>query len=176
MEVVLVDMDEVIADTTAAMAGWYKQNYGGDINYRTMLEGHSLVKGFPEEHQALVRQQLYEPGFFRHLPVIPDSQRVLEQMNKRYEIYIVSAAVEFPNSLKDKHDWLMEHFPFFNWRQLVLSGSKKMMHGDYMIDDHARHLEHFPGNPYLFSAPHNLDETRFERINNWREAGNIFLG
>jgi 5'-nucleotidase len=176
MEVILVDMDEVIADTTTAMVQWYKKAYGGDINYKTMLEGHSLVAGFPKEHHAIVRQQLFEPGFFRHLPVMADSQRVLEEMNKRYEIYIVSAAVEFPNSLKDKHDWLMEHFPFFTWRQLVLSGSKKMMHGDHMIDDHARHLEHFRGKPWLFTAPHNLDEGRFERINNWGEAGNIFLG
>src|SRR6266581_4608743 len=125
MEIVLVDMDEVIADTTAAMVTWYKNKFGGDIDYKKMLEGHSLVKGFPQEHQALVRQQLYEPGFFRHLPVMPDSQGVLEEMNKRYEIYIVSAAVEFPNSLKEKHDWLLEYFPFFTWRQLVLSGTKK---------------------------------------------------
>ena len=175
MEIVLVDMDEVIADTTAAMITWYKKTFGGDIDYKKMLEGHSLVKGFPEAHQARVRQQLYEPGFFRHLPVIAGSQAVLEEMNKRYEIYIVSAAVEFPNSLKDKHDWLMEYFPFFKWQQLVLSGSKKMVQGDYMIDDHARHFEHFKGKPYLFSAPHNLDETRYERINNWEEAGRIFL-
>ena len=147
MKIVLVDMDEVIADTTAAMVSWYKQTFGGDINYQKMLEGQSLVKGFPEEHQALVRQQLYEPGFFRGLPVMPDSRDILEQMNKRYEIYIVSAAVEFPNSLKDKYDWLMEHFPFFTWQQLVLCGSKKMMLGDYMIDDHARHLHLFKGKP-----------------------------
>jgi len=175
MEIVLVDMDEVIADTTAAMVTWYKNKFGGDIDYKKMLEGHSLVKGFPQEHQALVRQQLYEPGFFRHLPVMPDSQGVLEEMNKRYEIYIVSQAVEFPNSLKEKHDWLMEFFPFFTWRQLVLSGTKKIMWGDYLIDDHARHFEFFKGKPYLFSTPHNLDETRYERIGSWEEAAKIFL-
>ena len=42
-----------------------------------------------------------------------DSVDVLREMNKRYEIFIVSAATEFPNSLKDKLDWLLEHFPFF---------------------------------------------------------------
>jgi len=118
---------------------------------------------------------LYEPGFFRNLPVMEDSVYVLEEMNKKYEIFIVSAATEFPNSLKDKFDWLEEYYPFFTWQQLVLCGSKKPMHGDFMIDDHARHLQHFNGKPYLFSAPHNLNEHQFERINSWKEAAEIFL-
>jgi len=175
MQRVLVDMDEVIADPTVAMAKWYKEKFGGDIDYAKMLAGESLVKGFPEEHQGIVRQQLYEPGFFRNLPVIKDSFEVLSEMNKKYEIFIVSAATEFPNSLKEKYDWLQQHFPFFGWQQMVFCGSKRLMYGDFLIDDHARHLEHFNGKAYLFSAPHNLNEKRFERLNSWRQAAEIFL-
>jgi 5'(3')-deoxyribonucleotidase len=175
MKRILVDMDEVIADTTTGMTDWYRKIYGGNIDYNKMLAGKSLVKGFPDEHQAAVRQQLYEPGFFRHLPVMKDSIEVLEQMNQRYDIYIVSAATEFPNSLKDKLDWLGEYFPFITWQQLVLCGDKKMIQADVMIDDHARHLELFKGEPYLFSAGHNLEETRFARLTSWENAATIFL-
>ncbi len=175
MQRVLVDMDEVIADTTLGMVNWYKQQYGGDIDYEKVRSGGSLVKGFPEQHQPMVKQQLYEPGFFRHLPVMADSIEVVAEMNKRYEIFIVSAATEFPNSLKDKYDWLMENFPFLNWRQLVLCGDKKMICGDYMIDDHARHLQYFKGKAYLFTGAHNLDETGYDRLNSWKEAAAVFL-
>jgi 5'-nucleotidase len=175
MKRVLVDMDEVIADTTAGMLQWYKQTFGGDIDYQKMLAGGSLVKGFPEENQAAVRQQLFEPGFFRHLPVMEDSVEVLKQMNERYEIYIVSAATEFPNSLTDKFHWLADSYPFFTWQQLVLCGDKKMIQADFMIDDHTRHLQHFKGKAYLFSAPHNLNETAYDRLNNWKEVGKKFL-
>ena len=175
MERVLVDMDEVIADTTVAMTNWYKKEFGGDIDFEKMLEGGSLVKGFPEKDQAIVRQQLFEPGFFRGLPVIEDSREVLEAMNKKYEIYIVSAAVEFPNSLKEKYDWLMEHFPFFTWQQMVFCGDKRIMYGDYMIDDHVRHLQFFKGKPYLFSAPHNLNEKGYDRLDNWKQVAAVFL-
>lgn len=168
-------MDEVIADTTSGMITWYKDNFVGNIDYPKMLEGQSLVKGFPEEHQKIVRQQLFEPGFFRNLPVMPNSIEVINEMNKRYELFIVSAATEFPNSLKEKFDWLEEHFPFLNWQQVVLCGTKKIMHGDIMIDDHARHLTHFNGKAYLFSAPHNLNENHFERIKDWQHAAEIFL-
>ena len=175
MERVLIDMDEVIADTTLAMVNWYKAHVGGDVDYQKMLEEGSLIKGFPVQDQGRIRQQLHEPGFFRHLPVIRDAVEVIGEMNKRYEIFIVSAATEFPNSLKEKYDWLMEHFPFFTWKQLVLCGDKRMIRGDYMIDDHARHLEHFSGKPYLFTAPHNLNEKRFDRLDSWKQAADIFL-
>ncbi len=168
-------MDEVIADTTGGMTRWYGKTFDGAIDFENMRKGGSLVKGFPEMHQPIVRQQLFEPGFFRNLPVMAGSRAVLEEMNRRYEIFVVSAATEFPNSLREKFDWMQEHFPFISWEQLVLCGSKKMMEGDYMIDDHSRHLKLFKGRSYLFTAPHNLNETEFERIRDWEHAASIFL-
>jgi len=174
MERVIIDMDEVIADPMGQMISWYNSEYGLPVDYK-LMEAGSWVKGFPAQHQAMIRQRLFEEGFFRNLPVMDDSREVLEEMNKRYEIFIVSAAVEFPNSLKDKVEWLMDNFPFFSWRQIVLCGDKRMVYGDHMIDDHARNLEHFNGNKYLYSSPHNVTVTGYQRINNWKEAAGIFL-
>lgn len=166
-------MDEVIADPMNAMINWYKKEYGADVDYSKMKG--SWLKGFPEAHQGMIRERLMSPGFFRNLPVMEDSIEVLEGINQRYDLFIVSAATEFPNSLKDKYDWLAEHFPFLTWKQLVLCGDKRVVYGDFMIDDHVRHLQHFTGKPYLFSAAHNLDVTGYDRLNNWKEAREIFL-
>jgi 5'-nucleotidase len=174
MERIIIDMDEVIADPMGEMIEWYRRGYGLDVDWDEMLGG-SWIKGFPEQHQPLIRKRLESPGFFRNLPVMEDSVAVLEEMNRRYEIFIVSAAMEFPNSLKDKLDWLLEHFPFFSWRQLALCGSKDLVHGDVMIDDHVKNLKGFGGKKYLFTAAHNLEITGYDRINNWKEAGEIFL-
>ena len=174
MERVIIDMDEVIADPMGQMINWYQQEYGLQVDYKKMEAG-SWVKGFPEQHQVMVRERLLEPGFFRNLPMMKGSREVLQEMNERYEIFIVSAAVEFPNSLKDKYEWLIEHFPYFTWKQLVLCGDKRMISGDHMIDDHARNLVHFNGNKYLYSSPHNIAVTGYRRINNWEEAAKIFL-
>ena len=173
MERVIIDMDEVIADPMGAMITWYEKEYRLPVDY-TKMKGSWLI-GFPEQHHKLIRERLHEVGFFRNLPVMKDSVDVLKEMNDRYEIFIVSAATEFPNSLKDKLDWLFEHFPYFNWKQLVLCGEKRMVYGDYMIDDHARHLQHFNGKKYLFTAAHNLDVTGYDRLNNWQEAAKVFL-
>jgi 5'(3')-deoxyribonucleotidase len=147
--------------------------YGGEINYDKMKVG-SWVKGFPEEHHDMVMDRLMSPGFFRHLPIMKDSVEVLSELNKKYEVFIVSAATEFPHSLKDKLDWLLEYFPYFTWRQLVLCGDKRMIQGDHMIDDHPRNLVHFPGMKYLFDTPHNITVTDYQRLHNWKEAADIF--
>ncbi|HZE85152.1 MAG TPA: 5'(3')-deoxyribonucleotidase [Puia sp.] len=174
MQRVIIDMDEVIADPMGEMIGWYKEKYKRDVDWDKMLVG-SWLKGFPEEHQLLVKERLMSPGFFRRLPVMEDSVDVLKEMNKRYEIFIVSAAMEFPESLKDKLEWLLEHFSFFTWKQLTLCGSKDLVYGDFMIDDHVKNLKNFKGKQYLFTAAHNLEITGYDRINNWKEAGEIFL-
>ena len=174
MERVIIDMDEVIADPMGDMISWYKDKYGKEVNYDQMLGG-SWIRGFPEQHQALVWERLKSEGFFRRLPVMQDAVEVLNEMNKKYEVFIVSAATEFPNSLKEKLEWLLEHFPFLSWRQLTLCGDKRVITGDYMIDDHIKNLQHFPGKKYLFTSAHNLDVNGYDRINDWKEAGEIFL-
>lgn len=173
MQRIIIDMDEVMADTMGAMFEWYKKNYGLPIDYSKMKG--SWMLGIPDEHKDIVRQRLYSEGFFRNLPVMDGCIDVVDELNKKYEVFIVSAATEFPNSLRDKVEWLEEHFPFLSWRQLVLCGDKRMIAGDYMIDDHVRNLVHFKGKPYLYTSILNKEETGYERINNWQEVADIFL-
>jgi 5'-nucleotidase len=140
-----------------------------------VMRNGSWVAGFPEGDRKMICERLHEPGFFRDVPVMEGSQEVLQKMNERYEVFIVSAAMEFPNSLKDKLEWLLEHFPFLNWRQLVLCGDKRMITGDHMIDDHVRNLEPFNGKKYLYTSFHNVDVTEYVRVNNWAEVAKHFL-
>lgn len=174
MQRVIVDMDEVMADTMGAMVDWYTNKYGLSVNYKKMIGAWS--PGFPEQHQSVVRERLYAEGFFRHLPVMKNCVEVLEAVNKKYELFIVSAATEFPNSLRDKLEWLNEYFPFLTWRQLVLCGDKRLISGDYMFDDHTRNLVHFPGKAYLYSTIMNAHENSpYDRVSNWKEIAGILL-
>lgn len=174
MKRVIIDMDEVIADPMGDMIDWYSKQYELQVDKEKMLCG-SWIKGFPEQHQELVRERLLSEGFFRKLPVMKDSVEVIREINNRYEVFIVSAAMEFPNSLKDKLEWLLEHFSFLTWRQVVLCGDKKLIHGDYMIDDHERNLKDFVGKKYLFTSAHNLNITGYDRLNDWKEVAEVFL-
>lgn len=169
-----IDMDEVIADTSAKMQAWYARDFG--IRFTAVqLAGRELKDLVPAEHNGIFHKYLNTPGFLRDLQPMPDSQRVLEDLNKAYDLYIVSAAMEFPNSLKDKYDWLEEFFPFIGWQQVCLCGSKKLVQTDIMIDDRSRNFSHFRGRKLLFTAHHNLLENSCERIEDWHHAASLLL-
>ena len=117
------------------------------------------------------------PGFFRSVPVMPGSQRVLKKLNDQYEVIVVSMATEFPDSLTDKELWLNEHFPFIGWKQIVFCGSKELIPADIMIDDHLKNLDHFKGETFIFTQPHNMDLNNIShiRVSSWDEIERILL-
>ena len=173
MKRLIVDMDDVMADATGQFINYYEKEFGIRIE-RAILNGKAEGEGFPENHDVIAGFP-YRDNFFRTMSVNENCQTVMEALNKKYELYIVSAAMEFPQSLSEKLLWINEHFPFLNWKQIVFCGSKRIVHGDFMIDDLVHNLEHFNGEKFIFTAPHNIHLNHFNRLNNWREIGETFL-
>ena len=91
-----------------------------------------------------------------------------------FNVYIVSAAMEFPLSLYEKKQWLEEHFPFISWKNIVFCGDKRIIKTDYLIDDHLKNLDHFSGIPLMFTAKHNIHHNHHQRMNNWEEILKYF--
>ncbi|CAM3913513.1 5'(3')-deoxyribonucleotidase [Elizabethkingia sp. HX WHF] len=166
---VLVDMDGVLADVYSQFIK-YEQTESGTIISIDKTKGLDETIAFPN-----VDKHLREPGFFRDLQVMEDSIAVMEYLNSKYEVFILSAAMEFPNSLREKYDWLAEHFPFITWEQIIFCGSKKAVTGDYMIDDYPKNLDTFQGEKLLFTQPHNqsLNSPDYKRIDSWKEIRTI---
>lgn len=173
MKRLIVDMDDVIADATGQFISYYERDFGVRVT-RDSLNHKPDGLGFPANHDA-VKGYCYEQGFFRKMTPHENSQDILEQLNRKYALFIVSAAMEFPQSLIEKTEWLGEHFAFLSWKQIVFCGSKIVVHGDYMIDDLPRNLETFNGEKLMFTAPHNMQYDQFRRVNNWKEVADILL-
>ncbi|KGT08195.1 5'(3')-deoxyribonucleotidase [Elizabethkingia anophelis] len=166
---VLVDMDGVLADVYSQFIKYEERDSGVKINIEDS-EGLDEVIAFPN-----VNKHLHEPGFFRDLQVMENSIEVMEYLNSKYEVFILSAAMEFPNSLREKYDWLVEHFPFITWEQIIFCGSKKAVTADYMIDDYPKNLDTFRGEKLLFTQPHNqsVKNPDYKRIDSWKEIKTI---
>ncbi len=163
---IAIDMDGVIADTATQFRTWYERETGIQIPA-------SAFEGIPEDDclpDGAVRRYLYQPGFFRTMPVMPGAQQAVQRLMETFDIYIVSAAMEFQQSLPEKCGWLSEHFPFLSWQQLVFCGDKSIINTDYMIDDHVKNLDRFAGRAFLFTAGHNRDIRHHRRLANWDEA------
>ncbi len=172
MQRIAVDMDGVLADVVERFLEWDERDHGVRQTIE-QVSGRTEQEAFP-----FVRKYVYTPTFFRGLKVMPDSKEVLAELNARYDVFIVSAATEFPQSLAEKQEWLTEHFPFITWQQIVFCGSKKIIQADIMIDDLFKNLDHFQGHSsLLFDQPHNAraDAGRHRRVYNWKEIASILL-
>jgi 5'-nucleotidase len=106
---------------------------------------------------------------------MPDAQEVVSKLYEKYEIFVVSAATEFPNSLSEKLEWLEDYFPYIGWKHTVFCGHKWMIRADYIIDDHEKNLINFQGKGLLFDAVHNKHITDFQRVNSWKEIEGLLL-
>ena len=170
---VFVDMDEVLADTYGAHIKRYNVRHGTSLTKEQCMGGE-VWQQVPE-HRDRIWKHYYEAGFFRELDPIPKSIEVMRELAAKYQVYVASAAMQFPNSLIEKHQWLDEHFPFIHWRNRILLGDKHVLRGDVLIDDRTHNLEHFQGRSILFTSPHNVNINGYERAENWLEVAEKLL-
>jgi 5'(3')-deoxyribonucleotidase len=117
---------------------------------------------------------MFDATFFEDLELLPDCQSVIRELTGRYEVFIVSAAMDVPLSFDAKYRWLRRHFPFIPTSHLVFCGDKSIIDADYLIDDRPRHFRRFKGRAVLFSAPHNSGESRYARVSSWAEVRELF--
>jgi 5'(3')-deoxyribonucleotidase len=166
-------MDEVMADTLAEHIRRYNQTFDEDVTPED-LAGKGLWEITPADRQQQLRAFLDAEDFFEDLALMPGAQTVLEQLSPRFEIYIATQAMAVPNSLGSKYRWLQRHFPFISPRQYIFCGDKSILRADYLIDDLPKNLLRFEGQGLLYTAPHNLTDTGFLRVDNWQQVADYF--
>jgi 5'(3')-deoxyribonucleotidase len=171
---ICIDMDETIADAVTEHLLRYNRDHGTSI-CQADLSGRSLYDVVAPDHREHAASYLYTADFFSDLPVIGESQRVIALLAERYEIFIATAAMEFPNSFVAKYRWLQRHFPFLKYANFVFCGDKSILRADYLIDDQPSHFHHFVGEGILFSAPHNQGVQGFRRVDSWIDVEKLFL-
>lgn len=167
-------MDEVIADTLQLCV----DRYNADFNRQLSLEhfqGCHIWDVIDAEHQTHVQGYFQSEHFFASIGVMEGSQEVVRDLMDKYEVFIATAAMDVPKSFAAKFEWLAQYFPFIPTSHIVFCGDKSIIAADYLIDDNVRQLTSFRGEGILFTAPHNLKETRFRRVNDWCQVRDLFL-
>lgn len=161
-------MDDVMADTTLHIMNHVNDRL--NKNYKIEeIQNPEKYTVFREDYQ-IIKNILWEKGFFLNIPLMPDAQEVVKKLHQKYELFVVSAATEFPLSMAEKLEWLDKYFPYIGWAHTVFCGHKYMIKADYLIDDHEKNLGSFTGTPLLFNAPHNQHVEGFLRMNSWKDV------
>jgi 5'(3')-deoxyribonucleotidase len=171
---IAIDMDETIADALGKHILLYNEAFGAAV-HRDHLDGFGLQGAIPREHHAAAEAMVHSGAFFEDLAVMPASQSVIRDLQRKFEVFITSSAMEVPSSFAAKFGWLGRHFPFIPATHIVFCGDKSILAADYLIDDTARHFKHFRGEGILFSAPHNRRVLGFRRVESWPDVRALFL-
>jgi 5'(3')-deoxyribonucleotidase len=173
MQRIAVDMDEVMADALSEYLSRYNTEFGQNIT-KNDLVGKRVADLVPPEHWPRLDAYFDDETFFRNLEVMEGSQEVLLDLSSRFDIFIVTAAMEVPCSLTPKFAWLQQHFPFIPPDHYVFCGNKGIIAADYLIDDSVYQLERFQGQGILYTSPRNMNVTKYPRVNNWEEVRQMF--
>ena len=171
---IAIDMDETIADSLKEHIRRYNAEFAASVS-EDDLYGRHLEELVPLDQRAAVRCAVRDESFFDCLAVMDGAQEAIQELVREHEVFIVSAAMEIPESFAAKHRWLRKHFPFVPERNVVFCGDKGIIDADYLIDDESRHFVNFRGTGILFSAPHNRAETGHLRFDNWRDICREFI-
>ncbi len=172
---IAIDMDEVAADTLTKRLALYQSEFGEELAADS-LHGVHFHDAIREDRREAVRNHLLIPGFFREIPPMAGTKEVIQDLMAHYEVFITTAAMEYPNSFTEKFEWIKDHLPFFPDSHIVFCGDKSIINADFLIDDTPHHFAKFVGQGILFSAPHNANETRYPRVDNWSDVRKRFLG
>jgi len=167
-------MDEVMADTMGHFLEKYNDKFGVGLKTQD-FQGRHVFEVIAEAHKPEARDYFQQEAFFATIPVMPGSDEVVEALTGRYEVFITTAAMDVPCSFTPKFDWLQRHFPFIPTSNIVFCGDKSIILADYLIDDNTRQLSKFRGEGIIYTAPHNVNETRFRRVNSWQDVRVLFL-
>jgi 5'(3')-deoxyribonucleotidase len=174
MKRIAIDMDEVMADTISHFLAKYNASFGTSIKPAD-FHGKHVFEIIHEDHRLEARGYFDEDDFFADIPLMPHSAEVVEALMEKYEVFITTAAMDVPRSFAAKFQWLQRHFPFIPTARIVFCGDKSIIAADYLIDDNLRQLNAFRGEGIIFTAPHNVHETRYRRVDNWQAVKQMFL-
>ena len=174
MQRIAIDMDEVMADTMGRYLDLYNADFNLDLT-PSYFHGRRIFDVIPEEHRERAFSYFEQESFFASIGVMPGSQEVVRALQDRYDVFVSTAAMDVPCSFSAKYHWLQEHFPFIPTSNIVFCGDKSIVAADFLIDDNTRHLANFRGEGIVYTAPHNVAESRFRRVNNWDDVRRMFL-
>jgi 5'(3')-deoxyribonucleotidase len=169
MRRIAIDMDEVLADTLGALIEWSRARLGTPL-VRADFTGKDYGNVVGPAHAAEVTALLTEGSFFGDLPLVPGAVEAVQELARRDEVFVVSAATQFAGCFTPKLRWLERHFPFVPATRVVFCGDKAIVDADWLVDDNVHLFPRFRGQKILFDTPLNAGVTGYPRARSWGEV------
>ena len=179
----MIDMDNVITD--GIFLDLINEFLGTNYKYLDCNKYYlqELIKDRKEEFWEYVKDR----NFYEDAILFEGCYEVLEKLNKKYDIYIVTAylwndCIDISgNNLCNKYYYLREMLPFIDPKKYIFTTNKNLMNFDIRLDDKVENI--INGDiKLLMNAWHNrnisddeLKEKNIIRVNNWYDIEKILI-
>lgn len=184
-EKIIIDVDYVICD--CGFLPLINQFMGTDYKIEDFKEYYiDDILGSDENKQKFY-DFYYTKNCYTDAVLKPNAYDVLKRLNKKYDIFICSACVNFAmpersgKFFKDKYDYLIKELPFLDPNKFIFTNAKDVVYGDYIIDDRLSNLKGNTKNKYLYTAYHNINisdeelkKENVKRVDSWDDIADIF--
>jgi len=138
MAVILVDMDDVLAQFEAGFLDIWRRLYP-DLPYIPLPQRDvfGIEKQYPPEFREKIRAIFRTPGFFLNLEPVPGGPEALRQMlDQGHQVFICTAPmVECVSCSMEKFQWTERHLGHDFLKRLTIASDKTLVRGDFLIDD-----------------------------------------
>lgn len=176
-QILYVDMDNVMNQFVEYIVQVYNNWYDTQWTFQDVNE-YEFYRSFGHDDksgQVILKKMFSTPGFWLNIKPQENSTKVLRQLNDRYDTYVATMPYNSYNCIPEKLEWLQEHYPFILKDQVIFIHRKNLLLGDYIIDDHPKHLENFKGTTIVYTYKYNEYYKADERVSNWNEIANLLL-
>lgn len=184
MKTIMLDMDNVITD--GVFKEYIEEFYKIKIDLSKITE-YNYVQKLTSKDSKRFWKFVENKNFYLDAPLFVDCYEVLEKLNRKYDLYIVTSYLWNEdidisgNNLKNKYNYLKEMFPFIGPEKYIFTTNKKLMNFDIRIDDRLNNLSGAKIK-LLFTAWHNkeiskedLEKENIIRVNSWAEIESILI-
>lgn len=186
MKKIMIDMDDVICEGgfIYSLNKFLGTSYTLEDMKDYYMQELVPVDKKDEWNNFITEQNLYGEGCY----FIKDALETIEELNKKYEVYIVTAFIfrDTPTKsgthLYNKFKCLCENMPFLKPQQFIFCDHKELISCDIKIDDKLSNITENADIKLLFDAYHNrnisdaeLAKNGVKRVCTWRQIGALLL-
>jgi 5'(3')-deoxyribonucleotidase len=173
-ERIAIDMDEVIADFVSKHLALYDAEFGESLTADD-LRGRKLRELVVEERRPRLETYLTADDFFGDLGVVEGSQRVISDLTERYEVFVTTAAMDLPDLLRRQVPVAEGALPVRAGEQHSLLRRQGHHRGRLPHGRQRPPLRALPRRRHPLHRPHNVEENRYRRVNDWQDVREKFL-
>jgi 5'(3')-deoxyribonucleotidase len=163
--IVLMDVDDVVANLVPYWIGLYNLDWNDHLNLKDITDWDLSLFTKPECGKKIYEYlEMKKINIYKGVLPVKKSLKSINNIRKLgHKIYFVTAG----DYRGRKFDWLLDYEFISNHKEYIVCSDKSMIFGNLLIDDNISNVRGFRSEAWLKTAPWNIKFPWQPRVNNW---------